>query len=268
MEIETQDRGNEPEGSLIKEIRMFVESVAIVIDAVKKGAREIAAGFQPTLDQLRANFEQLPTRTKEVQRKLAERGWYLLPQMPFALAPLENAFSAQRPDLVDEALSTFVEQNVDGTESNLCTEFPHRMAIFKEAFQSHREARYASSITLLLTQADGMVIEVLGKSFFSKERNSQDPRTRKLIEDLQLGLYIEILLEPLMSRGGISAGDQELGQYPDSVHRHQILHGIDTTYPSKLNSLKVITLVGYLGGLAKGIILQGQAKALTATVSE
>jgi hypothetical protein len=229
-----------------------------VIDAVKQGAKEMAAIFQPALDQLRANFEQLPNRTKEFQRKLAERGWYLLPQMPFALAPIENAFSAQRADLIDEALSAFVEQNVDGTESNLCAEFPHRMAILKEAFQSHREGRYASSITLLLTQADGMVIELLGKPFFSRERNSQEPRTRKIIEDLELGIYTEILLEPLMTRGGMSAGDQELGRYPDSVHRHQILHGIDTTYPSKVNSLKVITLVGCLGGLAKKIIVEAR----------
>jgi hypothetical protein len=121
---------------------------------------------------------------------------------------------------------------------------------------------------LLLTQADGIVIEVLGKPFFSKERSSQDPRTRKLIEDLRLGMYTEILLEPLMTRGGMSAGDQELGQYPDSLHRHQILHGIDTTYASKLNSLKVISLVGYLAGLAKGIIVQAKHDAMTRTVSE
>jgi len=240
MEIEKQDRETESDASIVKEIQMFAETAVRVVKALKQGAREIAATFQPALDQLRANFEQLPSRIRELQRKLAERGWYLLPDIPFALVPLENAFSAQRTGLVDDFLSTFVEQNVDATELNLCTEFPDRIAILKEAFQSHREGRYASSITLLLTQADGIVIEVLGMPFFSKERSSPDPR------------------EPLMTRGGMSAGDQELGQYPDSLHRHQILHGIDTTYPSKLNSLKVISLVGYLAGLAKGIIVQAK----------
>lgn len=262
MGIETQNRESEQDASIINEIQIFIQTAVRVIDVVKQGATDIAATFQPALDQLRRDFEQLPTRTKELQRKLAERGWYLIPEMPFALVPLENALSAERTGLVDDALSTVVAQNVDVIESNLCTEFPNRIAILKEAFQSHREERYASSIALLLTQADGIVIELLGKSFFSKERNSHDPRTRRLIEDLQLGMYTEILLEPLMTRGGMSANDQELSQYPDSLHRHQILHGIDTTYPSKLNSLKMISLVGYLAGLAKGIIDQaGQGVA-------
>lgn len=69
-----------------------------------------------------------------------------------------------------------------------------------------------------------------------------------------------MMLEPLMTRGGMSANRQELDQYPESLHRHQILHGIDLTYPSKLNSLKVISLVGYLGGLVKEIITEAASK--------
>ncbi len=254
MKTRTPDIENEQDVPLITQFRNFLQTAVTVIDAFKKRADEIVAIIQPAIAQLRANLELLPNRTKELQRNLAARGWYMLPQMPFALAPLENAFAAERMDIVDEALSTFVEQNVDDTEAIVCAQFPHRAPILKEAFEAYRAGKYASSITLLLTQADGIVIEALGKPFFSKERSSPDPRTRKLIEDLQLDMYAEMLLEPLMNRGGMSANDQELGQYPDSLHRHQILHGIDTTYQTKINSLKVISLVGYLGGLANEII--------------
>jgi len=254
METRTQNLDNEQDASFITQFGTFLQAAATVIDAVKKRADEIAAIIQPAIAQLRANLELLPNRTKELQRNLAARGWYLLPQMPFALAPLENAFAAERMDIMDEALSTFVEQNVDGTEAIVCAQFPHRAAILKEAFEAYRAGKHASSITLLLTQADGIVIEALGKSFFSKERSSPDPRTRRLIEDLQLDMYTEILLEPLMTRGGMSANEQELGQYPDSLHRHHLVHGIDTTYQTKINTLKVISLVGYLGGIAKEII--------------
>lgn len=254
METVTQSAENGEDVSLFRQLRMFLQAAATVIDTFKKRADEFVAIIQPAIAQLHANVQLLPGRTKELQRNLAARGWYMLPQMPFALAPLEAAFATQAVDAIDVALSNFVEQNIDSTESILCGEFPHRAAIFKEAFECHREGKYDSSITLLLTQADGLVIEALGKPFFSKERNSQDPRTRKLIEDLELDVYNEMLLEPLMSRGGMSANNNELDQYPDSLHRHQILHGIDTTYQTKTNSLKVISLVGYLGGLAREII--------------
>ncbi len=247
--------------SVISQIGAFLQGAASFVETFKKRANEIAAIVQPAIVQIRLNVQQLPDRTKELQRNLAVRGWYMLPQMPFALAPLETAFAGQSMNAIDEALATFVEQHVDSTEAKLCAEFPHRTAILKEAFDCHREQKYASSITVLLTQADGIVIETLGKSFFSRERSSSDPRTRKLLEDLQLNIYTEMMLEPLMTRGGISANEQELSQYPDSLHRHQILHGIDTTYPSKLSSLKAISLVGYLGGLAKDIILQAKRAA-------
>lgn len=87
MEIEKQDRETESDASIVKEIQMFAETAVRVVKALKQGAREIAATFQPALDQLRANFEQLPSRIRELQRKLAERGWYLLPDIPFALVP-------------------------------------------------------------------------------------------------------------------------------------------------------------------------------------
>lgn len=251
---------NESEDPLIEQFKNFLQAAAAGIDAFKKRANEITALIQPAIAQLRVNMEQLPDRTKELQRNLSERGWYILPKMPFALSPLEQAFATQRVDTIDDAMSRFVEQSVGQTEADLITEFPNRAAILREAFESHSEGKYASSITLLLTQADGIVIEALGKPFFGKERNSSDPRTRKLVEDLQLGMYRETMLEPLMTRGGMSANEQELqqGQYPDSLHRHQILHGIDTTYASKINSLKVISLVGYLGGLANQIIVEAK----------
>jgi len=75
-----------------------------------------------------------------------------------------------------------------------------------------------------------------------------------------LEVFEEALLEPLMTKGGVSATDTELGQYPDSLHRHQILHGKDTNYATKTNSLKAISLVGYMGGLVKDTIEEIRAK--------
>lgn len=250
-----RDKSN---NSFIEQFQSCIKNVGAGIEAFKKRANEIAVIVQPALDRLRANMQLIPERTKNLQRNLAKRGWYLLPQTPMTFYKFENE-SEETTDEVDSSMTQLVEHYLSEVESDLIAEFPDRAAIFREAFQAHRDGKYASAIALLLTQADGIVSDVLGRSFFSKERNSPDPRTRILIEDLQLDVYREMMLEPLMTRGGVSANEQELHLYPDSLHRHQILHGLDTSFPSKINSLKAISLVGYLGGLAKDIIVDAKA---------
>jgi len=115
---------------------------------------------------------------------------------------------------------------------------------------------------VFFAQADGICIELLGKKFFSKERNSDDPLTRKVVEALPIERFVSVLLEPLKTRGGVSANWKEEALYPDIVNRHRVLHGIDTAYPSKVNSLKAISLVGYLGGLAHEIINEAKVQDL------
>lgn len=159
-------------------------------------------------------------------------------------------------------MSQMVESCLNEVETQMA-DFPSRAAIFKEAFQAHYEGRYASAITLMLTQTDGIFAELFGVVFFSIERGTSDPRTRKLVEALQLEMFEEMILEPLVTRGGVSASNSELSLYPDSLHRHPILHGKDIAYATKINSLKAISLVGYLGGLAKHTIDFPSNNALT-----
>ena len=252
---------NEPiaQPNLINDLRMIFQTVVKGVEAFRKRFEEIGEIVGPALVNLKHNLQKLPERTKAIQHILAARGWYVLPQMPLTFYLLEPQTVKDAPN-VDDVIGQFIEEHIDETEADLILEFPNRAAILREAFACHREEKYAASITVLLTQADGIVIDLLGKPFFSKERDSSDPQTRKVIEELQLDVYRKMMLEPLITRGGMSANRQELDQYPESLHRHQILHGIDLTYPTKLNSLKVISLVGYLGGLAKEIIADAAAK--------
>jgi hypothetical protein len=256
-----QDAGN-TELSSVDQFRSLLQAIATGMSAFMKRANEIAAVVGPAVVQIHANMQQLPDRTiKPLQRRFAERGWYALGEMPaMDVLNLEEEFAQSRPDVVDDNMAQMVEDSLDETEDQLSADFPHRSAIFKEAFEAHREGRYASAITLLLTQADGICSEIFGVVFFSVERGTSDPRTRQLVEALQLDLFEEMMLEPLVTRGGVSARDHELSQYPDSLHRHQILHGKDTAYANKKNSLKAISLVGYLGGLAKPTIDDVRAK--------
>ncbi|HYR76593.1 MAG TPA: hypothetical protein VEM96_12210 [Pyrinomonadaceae bacterium] len=255
-----EEKQHEVETSPFDQFRSVLQAVAKGIDAFKKRANEIAAVVGPAIAQIHANIQLLPDRAIRLQRSLAERGWYVLPNMPVTdLFDLEDEFAKNTTDVVDHRMSQMVESCINEVETQLSTDFPRRGAIFKEAFQAHHEGRYASAITLLLTQADGICSELFGVVFFSVERGTSDPRTRRLVEALQLEVFEEMILEPLVTRGGVSASDNELSLYPDSLHRHQIMHGKDTAYATKINSLKAISLAGYLGGLAKHTIDRAHA---------
>lgn len=247
--------------SLFDQFRNILQAAATGMDAFRKRANDIAAMVAPVIEQIHADIQMLPDRTIALQRRLAERGWYALPNMPIThLFDLEDEFAKNRMAVVDDRMSQMVESCMNAVEAQVAADFPNRAAIFKEAFQAHDEGRYASAITLMLTQADGICAELFGVVFFSIERGTSDPRTRKLVEALQLEMFEEMILEPLVTRGGVSASDNELNLYPDSLHRHTILHGKDTAYATKINSLKAISLVGYLGGLAKHTIDRAKAK--------
>jgi len=231
------------------------------MEAFRTRATEIAAIVGPVLAEISANVQKLPDRTINLQRNLAKRGWYAMPEMPLPdLFALEDVFDIDRRDVIDDRMTQMVESCLDEVEAQLINDFPARGSIFKEAFEAHSEGRYASAITLLLSQTDGICYELFGVVFFSVERGTDDPRTRKVVESLQLEVFEEMILEPVMTRGGVSARDTELSQYQDSLHRHQILHGKDSNYASKINSLKTISLVGYLGGVAKQTIDDAKAK--------
>jgi hypothetical protein len=260
--MDTEKKQNETsEKSPFEQFRTMLEAIATGMQAFSQRAQEIAAIVGPILVQVAENVHKLPDRTIKLQRKLAERGWYALPEMPVPdLFALENDFAANKGDVVDNKMSQMVESEIDKVEGQLVADFPTRARIFKEAFEAHRDGRYASAIALLLTQADGICSEIFGVVFFSTKRGTDDPRTRHAVESLQLEVFEEMILEPLKTRGGVSARDTELSQFPDSLHRHQILHGKDSNYGTKLNSLKAISLVGYLGGLAKTTIDDAKAK--------
>jgi hypothetical protein len=232
------------------------------IQSLIEGAARIQRQFDETMITLRPvileiknNLERLPERSIHLQRLLAERGWFVSSNLPISpILGLDGVFAANRSDVVDDFMSRLVEQHLEGIEAELESNYPARAPIFREAFVAHQAGKYILSIPVFLAQADGICIDLLGKKFFSKESNSDAPVTRKAVESLSVEWFADVLLEPLKTRGGMSANQREESLYPDVLNRHRVLHGIDTAYSSKLNSLKAISLVGYLGGLAHKII--------------
>jgi hypothetical protein len=235
--------------------RQFLSHVKVLQQAL----HEAAEAAQPFFANLQANIKALPGRITDVQRTLARRGWFLLPNAPAMklINLVEEYSSAGRMIELDELMMRYIDSQLDEIEADLVSRYPARAALFEEAIKAHRQEMYASSITVLLSQADGICVDLLGQKLFSMETGKggiPQPKTKRVIESYGVSVFQEMMLEPLLSGSGMGAGEKAKGFYPDSPNRHIVMHGIDTTYPSHMNSTKVISLVAYFGGIVHEII--------------
>lgn len=237
-------------------------------NVLQQALNEVAEAARPFLANLQANMKALPGRVTEVQRTLARRGWFLPPKAPaMSLINLVEEYSAAgRMNELDELMLKYIDSQLDEIETDLVSRYPKRAALFEEAIKAHRQKMYASSITVLLSQVDGICIDLLGEKFFSMETGKggvTQPKTKRVIESYEVSVFQEMMLEPLLSGSGMGAGERAQSSYPDSLNRHTVMHGIDTTYPSPMNSAKVISLVVYFSGVVYEIIEDVKAASVS-----
>ncbi len=135
-------------------------------------------------------------------------------------------------------------------EEELSTNYPSRKAIFKEAFNNYRQNNFYSSISLLITQIDGICYDNTKKLFFKnnpKYRNKGvfQPEFLSELEKSKIGI-LELVLSPLHESTLINEHTSNLRNYPIRLNRHEILHGIDTDFGTKINNLKIISMTKYI----------------------
>jgi hypothetical protein len=258
MSNEERKQPNDNVQALASALRDLRQQLIPRVQAFERTLRELVVAAKPYLINLVENVKALPARTANVQRILARRGWFIPPKVPaMAFLKLVEEHSANgRMKELDELMTKYIDSQLSEIEEDLIARYPNRAALFVEAFKAYRIEMYASSITVLLSQADGICIDSLGQKFFSMETVAgvKQPKTKKVIEAYGAGALQEMMLEPLFSGTGMGAGEKEQASYADSPNRHTVMHGIDTTYPSKINSAKVISLVAYLGSTAQRTI--------------
>ena len=259
MSNEERKQPNEDPQAIGSILRDLGQRLIPRMRAFERSLREVAKAAEPYLANLLENIKTLSDRTSAVQQTLAQRGWFIPPKVPAItfLNLVEKHSAAGRMKELDELMTTYVDSQVSIIEADLIARYPNRAALFEEAFKAHRLEMYASAVTILLSQADGICIDSLGQKFFSMETvkgGVKQPKTKRVIQSYGAGVLQEMMLQPLLSGSGMGASEEEQSSYSDSLNRHTVMHGIDTTYPSKMNSAKAISLVAYLGGVAQEII--------------
>lgn len=126
-----------------------------------------------------------------------------------------------------------------GVDLELQRRCQQRQTLINEAVECHHEGRYAAAITLTLTQIDGLTREIVGSTFFNSKPGQDAP---DFTDDTTLA-GIEGNLPEV--RKAFSAPVNTVGRY-GGVSRHGVIHGMDLSFATRVNSTKTLVLVGAL----------------------
>ena len=243
----------------IEELQKFTKALKNQIESYKQIINKGKYQFPDILGLIRDTLE----RTPKILTILAHCGWYtswsMTPGETFKLAnELEKGYYRK----VDKFLIEHFKKDLPRIKKNLITNFPNRARIFKSAFRTQNNKDYLSSIPLFLSQAEGICIDLTGIKLYST--NHSKPKITKFVESLPKNELSSILLQPLLAQGLITANNYLRHNFPGTINRHEILHGISTDYGIQVNSYKAISWINYINEILHDAVIlskTGQKKA-------
>ena len=196
-------------------------------------------------------IETIQERAPEGFVELSKYGWYLgydgLPRTPIELG---YKLRMGHENEVNKFLEEYYEEQLGNIENRLFSRNPKRKGILKEGFDNHRKGDYFSSITLLLTQADGLCYDKAKKFYFqNNNRLKRDKIYKPAIEEEIIEesfMFLKEYLAPMNHTAPINESMDNMENFPVRFNRHEIIHGVDLEYGTKINSLKTISFLNYL----------------------
>jgi hypothetical protein len=210
----------------------------------------------PLFEQIK-KISSLSERIKEVIEKtpqalllLAEYGWYIDYDSDFSLpVDLAELIENEQIEKLDEYLIAYYRDKFDTIIEELQHRHPKRKEIISQIASSYKNKNYFVVIPCILAQIDGVANDFTNKKFFLKDKNNNYlPQVTAEITKISEST-LESFLSPLTNQTPIIAHESNLNNFPVTLNRHTILHGIDIDYGNEKNCLKCISLLKYLSDI-------------------
>jgi len=234
------------------------------------------SNMQEQMNQAAKNLAEvakdLPENTNIAQEFLAKRGWFI----PFRNLPLarikwiaECVKEKRSYNQIDEYLTEYIENSIPGIIKDSEQYFDERFKILEEAFQAHKEERYALSIPTLLSQADGIFRDLFGKDFYKNDPDERNEISKRILKKLNQNEHrvtaaslSYVFIKQLHEESSLHEPYSETNIFEDgedieTLNRHEVLHGIAKKYDTKINSTKAIGLIGLLVSAKRTLIKKG-----------
>lgn len=181
----------------------------------------------------------------------AQHGWFPSAwETPLSLIGQTAALlGTSQHEEAEEAIAAHFERDRAKLVHWVIEKYPEREAIISDALAAHDEGRFALSIPVFLTQADGIGAGYFGidSIYSANDRNFERIKTKFDQQDDGFRVrYIHFLIGSLTP---LNASRSKRERYSAPFNRHTVIHGESTDYPSKVNSLKSISWLHFVGEL-------------------
>jgi hypothetical protein len=214
--------------------------------------RQCKPGLEALAKLIAEVYKNLPENTRRDLANLAEHGWYVDSLMTIPdLDKISAAFEGGDIQAAEQELVEHYRSRAQAIEECLCTKFPRRASILREAFAAHARGSYCMSIPVFLIQADGICDEITGFQLYRKQKIDGMPETAEYVRQLAENSFTEALLHPLTIKTPMTASFRQQKKDEDVLNRHQILHGVSIEYGTERNSLKAISLLNYVAWILR-----------------
>ena len=214
-----------------------------IYNSIAKNIESILGSTMKTMcfiEKFRSDNKQIATWFEDVIRGcLAQQGWFVAGSLyTNQYQALKEAIEQGKEAEIEDFMMQHVRSIINHIASDADAKWPHRRAILADAFNTHSKKLYTLSVPVMLAQADGMALDILGAFLFTNHNGKIDEKAKAIIEGQIaqrplaksfLGLFIEASGLSLTTKKRDYRKAAGLSVSP--LNRHGVLHGIDCDYP-------------------------------------
>ena len=242
-------------------IKKLVESINELNKPIINIVKELQNSFPfKDLEKIRENMLKIGENIKYFNKvapenlKLLSKYWWYLNNNANAtwMHQLPELLKNWKEKEVDKILWDYYISELNNIFNTLYERHPNRKHIFLEIKKSFDNELYYVCCSTILTQIDWICFDLTdGEKFFrSKKKNWYTPDSIIKIKDKLNNTFI---LEPLLCQTWLIDHEGNLEKYPIRLNRHEILHWVDFNYWTKINTLKLISILIYISDVLEEV---------------
>jgi hypothetical protein len=210
---------------------------------------------------IEAREKKYPNLSSNLE-KIAKHSWFFCSDMSFRsyerLAFIVEGVDdeTEQKEILDREFSIVYGESFDYLGAQIAKQFPLRDFAITPALDAHREGKFALSVPVFFSQAEGIVREITSAEMFSKTNrmftNIADYATKQRSLLGEKTSWIDIIDDSVWAQLSIELPLAVSGnKYKSGINRNLILHGIDLAYATEIYSLKAFSLLCHAAGLGE-----------------
>lgn len=229
--------------------------------------RKIVKNLEPILSRFQERLVTLDDDIKEALLAMAENGWFVDPNTVYLdnLMEFLDAYKSGTVPEIEEQVIQFFEAQVSVVEKDLVARYPHREDVLKQAFEAHRNHKYALSIPVFFSQVDGVCFDLTvdeygnARNYFIKRKDGK-PQVSETVDALIDDSYNAVFLDPLRHSLPVAYSKRDRPEGFSLLNRHMVMHGESLDYGTQRYSLQALSLLNYVAVVFGGAVKEKKQK--------